>query len=115
MHRPRSGQCSVFPGGENPRGTSTYISLTTGPLGGAIPAPSPASQCEFAMLSGGSAQKNGCEYPSCTVSPPNQASVKPMLMQLAPPSRHGSATAPRFDASAEPNVNAETARSAAEM
>ena len=41
------------------------------------------------MLTGGCAQKNGWEYPSGTVCPPNHASVKPMLMQLAPPSRQG--------------------------
>ena len=31
---PRIGQCKVLPGGENPSGTSTYMLLTTGPLGG---------------------------------------------------------------------------------
>jgi len=74
---------------ENPSGTSTYMLLTTGPLGGETYAASSASQCEFVMLTGGCAQKNGREYPSCTVCPPNHASVKPMLMQLAPPSRQG--------------------------
>ena len=34
MQRPRIGQCKVLPGGENPSGTSTYMLLTTGPLGG---------------------------------------------------------------------------------
>jgi hypothetical protein len=93
MQRPRIGQCKVLPGGENPSGTSTYMLLTTGPLGADTYTASAASQCGFVMLTGGYAQKNGWEYPSCTVCPPNHASVKPMLMQLAPPSRQGSATA----------------------
>src|SRR5438309_2175201 len=97
MQWPRTGQCSVSAGGENPTGIRRYTLLTTGPLGGrmvagapAVQAEPPLSSCPWASCPW--AQKNGCEYSSCTTLPSNHASVNPMWMQPFPPSRHGSAT-----------------------
>jgi hypothetical protein len=63
--------------------------LLTTRLGGETFAASPASHFDRASLSGGCAQKNECEYSSCTVLPFNHAFVNPMLRQLGPPLWHG--------------------------
>src|SRR5215831_3323492 len=110
MQRPWTGQWSVSAGGENPTGISRYTLLTTGPLGGDTVAGLPALQAESPLSSCPWAQKNGCEYSSCTTLPSNHALVNPMWMQPFPPSRHGSATASA--ASAEPPLDAHTATSA---
>src|SRR5258705_227018 len=114
MQCPGTGQCSVDAGGENPTGIKRYTLLTTGPLGGGTVAALPASQREKAKVAGGLAQKNLCEYPSCTVWPSNHASVNPISMQLRPPSLHGSEVASGAGASAraEPREKASSDASA---
>src|SRR6185503_3846988 len=96
------GHCSVSAGGVKPIGISTYISLTTAPLGGAVFASAPASHSVLAPLEGGRSQKNLCEYSSWTVLPPSHASVYPMFMQFAPPLRQGSAVCVPAPASPTP-------------
>src|SRR6185369_2393146 len=97
MQWPRTGQWSVSGGGAKPSGMSRYTLLTTGPLGGGTVAGAPALHAEspsswpFSGPCGDWAQKNGCEYSSCTTLPSNHASVNPMWMQPGPPSRQGSA------------------------
>ena len=90
IHWPATGHCSSDAGGVNPTGVTVRIGLTTGPLGGLAWLAAPTSHCEGAPLEGGCWQKKSCEYPRSTVWPLSQASVNPMLMQLSPPSWHGS-------------------------
>ena len=60
MHWPATGHCSCDAGGVNPTGVTARNGLTTGPLGGLVPA-APASHCEGAPLEGGCWQKKSCE------------------------------------------------------